>query len=95
MLVISSTEGNRCYKELRNLVQDFEEAGQDLANMEDKEYPRFIFLTPEKLNKGESFRNQLMGLHKSGLVTRLVIDEAHCLSSWGHDFRKDYVTMQI
>jgi RecQ family ATP-dependent DNA helicase len=46
---------------------------------------RFLYVTPERFGVA-AFTAALPGLH----VTRLAIDEAHCISSWGHDFRPDY-----
>lgn len=46
---------------------------------------RLLFVSPEKL-AGEGF---LSALRDSG-IRRLAIDEAHCVSQWGHDFRPDY-----
>ncbi len=41
--------------------------------------------------KNERFRTQLRQMN----VTLLVVDEAHCISSWGHNFRPDYLKIPI
>ncbi|KAF8311027.1 P-loop containing nucleoside triphosphate hydrolase protein [Cantharellus anzutake] len=54
--------------------------------------PAFItllYITPEKLMVG-SFMGLLTPLNRRGKLKRLVIDEAHCISEWGHDFREEF-----
>ncbi|PHH83335.1 hypothetical protein CDD82_2087 [Ophiocordyceps australis] len=50
---------------------------------------RLLYVTPE-LCSAPRFRQRLQLVHEQRELARVVIDEAHCISEWGHDFRKDF-----
>jgi ATP-dependent DNA helicase RecQ len=49
---------------------------------------RLVYVAPERLLKAET-----LTLFKRAKVAMLAVDEAHCISQWGHDFRPEYAAL--
>ena len=49
-----------------------------------------LYVAPERLNTVE-----FLGLLERSTIALFAIDEAHCVSQWGHDFRSDYLQLQL
>lgn len=70
-----------------NSTLSWEEQRERLDGMKRGDYS-LVYIAPERFKAG-SFMSAL----KDVKVTMVAIDEAHCLSQWGHDFRPDYMRL--
>ena len=55
-----------------------------------EKFIQLLYITPEMINKSQAILSAFTDLYQKKRLARIVIDEAHCVSQWGHDFRPDY-----
>ncbi|XP_019931039.3 ATP-dependent DNA helicase Q1 [Aedes albopictus] len=56
---------------------------------------KLLFVTPERINRSARFKTALQKCYNVKKLAQIAIDEVHCCSQWGHDFRTDYKELGI
>ncbi|KAJ1299658.1 hypothetical protein OPQ81_009110 [Rhizoctonia solani] len=89
-------------EETRSIMQRLAQAGKskgivaaDMAASAKEREIKLCYVTPEKIAKSKTFTSTLEKMCTAGRLARIVIDEAHCVSQLGHDFRPDYKKLSI
>ncbi|KAI8435631.1 hypothetical protein MSG28_003896 [Choristoneura fumiferana] len=73
-----------------------EDSNAALNILKDKNSPiKLLYVTPERFAKSKRFMANLQKCFADGRLQRIAIDEVHCCSQWGHDFRPDYKFLGI
>ena len=79
-----------------NSTMDAENRNFSLAQLRSREpTASLVYVTPEMISKSSQFKEVLQSLYERKRLARFVVDEAHCVSRWGHDLREFATPAQV
>ncbi len=70
------------------------DAAREVSRQVQRGELKLLYVAPERLMT-ESFLNLLERLQQTNGISLFAIDEAHCVSQWGHDFRPEYRALTV
>lgn len=56
---------------------------------------KLLYVTPELIALNDRFKSLMRTLYLNQKISKFIIDEVHCVSEWGHNFRPEYSKLSV